>query len=106
EARVEPGAFTRAAGRLDRNAPGAAKLAEVGRLYAAWRKELARLGFLPAAEMVAESARHASSSPLLAAAPACLVYGFYELTRSQRELLLAVASCRPTTLFFPWEARP
>ena len=82
------------------------KTAELIELYAAYGAELARRHLLTEAGLLAEAGRHTETFASLFGADHLLVYGFYELTGAQRELLHRLSSHIGMTAFLLAEEDP
>jgi RecB family exonuclease len=104
EARISPGDFARAASGAA-SFPGAAdRLAEVARLFAAYRRAVLATGHTETSDVIERAITRAGDAPFLAGARAGFVYGFYDFTAVQLALVEALADRLPVTVFLPWAA--
>ncbi len=87
--------------------PGAGdrKISELAELYQAYRS-LAGQGFYPDAELFSWAAREASRIPETFGCEELFIYGFYDFTHGQRELLHALSAHLSLTAFMPWRETP
>lgn len=80
------------------------RLAEVFRLYRDYHAAIARHGLRDRAAIFRLAAERADTARLLATSQALLLYGFYDLTGVQLNLVEAAGRVRPTTWFLPYRA--
>lgn len=79
---------------------GLEALLELARAY---EEKLAELGIMAPSGLVRLAAEGAAQSPALNRFREVFYYGFYDLTGLQLDFFEAVAACRPTRLFFPYQ---
>jgi ATP-dependent helicase/nuclease subunit B len=82
------------------------KLAEVALLWERSERAKSEHKLYDEADLLEAAASEAERSPWLKELAQFIVYGFYDLTGSQQQLLAACFKCAPATVYFPFADEP